>query len=537
MSTIRVFLGFFIILFQAFTVISAQETLLKPDATIMMPMRDGTQLPTDIYLPAPEAEKLPCILIRSPTGRYTQSIHAFAPLAKLGYVVAVQETRSSLDTEGKTLPYYSDGWGEQKDGYDAVEWLAKSNYTNGKIGTLGNSALGITQLMMAPSAPPSLKAQYIMVAPASMYHHAIYPGGQLCKSQVEGWLSLHAKDPSVKAFLHNQPNYNAFWMNFDTIPMASSVKVPAIIWGGWYDTFIQGTIDSFLARQNHGGVGAKGKQKLVIGPWFHMWPTTMKLGDFEVPMAGRATPVDISPKRWFDFYLKGIQNGAETTSPVTYYVMGPFDGTPSSGNVWRQTDVWPVPAKVTSYYLAAPNRLVGEWVGLDKEHTFDYAYKANDPVPTIGGGNLFLESGPKDQRSIESRDDVIVFTSDPLPQDLEVTGRLSAKLYVSSDLPRADVAVRLTDVYPDGRSILLADGLTHSHVEANGKPVEVEVDLWSTSVVFAKGHRIRVSISASNYPRFEKHQVEEGKVVKCKLYTGGAYRSQLLLPIVKSVGK
>src|SRR6202041_2251591 len=120
----------------------------------MVAMRDGIQLPTDIYLPNPEAEKLPCLLIRSPTGRYTSSIKSFLPLVKQGYVVAVQETRSSLDSEGKTLPYYSDGWGQEKDGYDAVEWLAKSPYSNGKIGTIGISALGIIKLFMAPSVPP-----------------------------------------------------------------------------------------------------------------------------------------------------------------------------------------------------------------------------------------------------------------------------------------------------------------------------------------------------------------------------------------------
>lgn len=534
MSAFRIFLGFFIVLFQSFSVVWAEEGFPKPDTTIMLPMRDGTKLPTDLYLPAADDEKFPCLLIRSPTGRNTSSIQASISLAKFGYAIAVQETRSSLDRDGKTLPYYSDGWGEEKDGYDTVEWLANSQFTNGKIGTIGNSALGITQLMLAPSAPPSLKAQYIVVAPASLYHHAIYPGGQVCKNQVEGWLGLHAKDPSVMSFLRNQPTYNSFWMNFDTVPVASSIKVPAIIMGGWYDTFIQGTIDSFLARQNHGGVGAKGRQKLIIGPWFHMWPSTMKLGDFEVPLAGRTPPVDISPKRWFDFYLKGVQNGTDDIPAVMYYVMGPFDGTSSSGNVWRQTDVWPVPAKLTSYYLAASQKLTTEWIGLDKAHTFDYAYNASDPVPTIGGSNLFLESGPKDQSSIEKRADVLVFTSEPLKHDLEVTGKLLAKLYVSSDLSQVDVAVRLTDVYPDGRSILLTDGLRHSSIEANAKPQEIEVDLLSTSVVFAKGHCIRISVSASNYPRFDKPEVADGKIIKCQLHTGGACRSQLLLPVVKN---
>ncbi len=222
---------------------------LIPNETIQIPMRDGFLLPADVYLPDVNAEKLPCILLRSPAGRKAPSWQNFALLAKLGYAVVIQDTRSAVDVEGKTMPFWSDGWGKDQDGYDTVEWLAKSAYTNGKIGTVGFSALGITQLLMAPTAPPALKCQYIGVAASSLYHHGIFPGGQLLKHQVESWLGLYAKDTSVLNHVCNQPFYNYFWSHFNCLPHANRVKVPGFLYGGWYDTFIQGTIDAFVARQ------------------------------------------------------------------------------------------------------------------------------------------------------------------------------------------------------------------------------------------------------------------------------------------------
>lgn len=512
-----------------------------PHITVSVPMRDGTMLPTDVYFP-PNKEsdaKLPCLLIRSPGGRQTQVGLSFLYLTQCGYAVAIQETRSSLDPDGKTWPYWTDGWDTQQDGYDAVEWLAKSSHTNGKIGTIGVSALGITQLLMAPSAPPSLKCQYIGMAAASLYHDAIFPGGPMLKNQVEGWLGYFAKDPSVFREVCEQKQYGEFWHRFDTPKVAHRVKVPGFLYAGWYDTFVQGTINAFIARQQNGGVGAKGTQKLVIGPWTHYWPTSMKLGDYEIPMLGRMPQIDISPKRWFDHYLKDADNGIDAIPAITYYVMGPFDGSPSSGNVWRTTDSWPIPATSTPFYLNADHTLnANKTDPLMKSLT--YVYDPSDPITTLGGCNLFLESGPKDQREIEKRKDVLVFTTDVLPEDLEVTGRLFAKIYLTSDQPDTDVMIRLCDVYPDGHSILIADGAartgaveTHSHHTAKA----LNIDLWSTSIVFAKGHRIRVSIASSNYPRFDLHthgNPDNPPVAHNTLHLGGTLASHIILPIVQS---
>lgn len=257
----------------------------------------------------------------------------------------------------------------------------------------------------------------------------------------------------------------------------------------------------------------------------------MALGAFEVPFTGRVTPYDYSPNHWFDYYLKGIPNKINEIPPVVYYVMGPFDGSPSSGNVWRTSDRWPVPHQETSFYLTNDHLLHEK--PSQGDHIITYTYDPQHPVPTLGGRNLFLEAGPMDQRPIEKRKDVVIFTTEPLEEDLEVTGRIFAKLLFSSDEEDTDVAVRLTDVYPDGRSILIADGINRSQKSSKN---EVEVDLWSTSIVFAKGHRIRIIVTGSNYPRYETHDLNS-KPMAHKLHVGGENGSRLILPIVRKGDK
>lgn len=509
---------------------------LEPSTTVHVPMRDGMELPADLYYPAGVSisNQLPCILLRLPGGRKAEPWVQLAHLANAGFVVAIQDTRSALDKEGKTVPYFSDGWDQQQDGYDTINWLAASSFTNGKIGTIGFSAAGITQILLAPTAPPALKCQYIGQAPANLYHHAIYPGGRLQKNQVETWFKLYAPHPSVLELVKFHPKYNAFWRIVDASRVASQVKVPALHYGGWYDPFIQGTIDAFQTRQTEGAEGAKGKQKLLIGPWNHFWPQDLSLGDFKVPENGKEAPIDLSAKRWFDHYLKGIENEVAKLPTITYFVMGPFDGSSSSGNIWRHADTWPIEAQATPFYLTADKTLSEK--ASSKTARFPYVHDPENPVLTIGGRNLFLSSGPKDQRPNESRKDVLVFTSSPLEEDLEVTGRLFAKLYFATQVTDIDIAVNLTDVYPDGKSVLIAEGLQRIDISAaqKGQPQEIDVDLWSTSLVFAKGHSLRVAIAGSNYPR---HEISPHKVSaesqECQLLVDPQHPSRIILPVVR----
>ncbi len=517
-----------------------------PRVTVNVPMRDGTELPTDIYLPSSEARDLPCILLRSPNGR-DWHYAKIADFVHAGYAVAIQDTRNGIDAEGKMLPFIADGWGPLQDGYDTVQWLAECEYCNGKVGTYGVSALGITQHLLAPCQPPNLHCQHIGTAASSIFDHAIFNGGQLRKNQVEKWLGSYGNDPAAlhKVILLSQsPEFRQL---FNTSNVAHKVDVPAIHHGGWYDTFLQGTIDGFVSRQHGGGVGAKGEQKLIIGPWTHHWPDQNDLGDFKVPKAGMHAPVDFSAMGWFDFHLKGVENGIKDLPAVTYYVMGPFDESPSSGNVWRSADTWPVPSIPMAFYLDVGGRLVEESAPALQGRA-SFIHDPNDPVPTLGGHNLFLQAGPVDQKPIEERKDVVVFTSQPLTEDLEITGALEAIITLSTDQEDTDVAVRLCDVYPDGRSILISDGIQrladhHSVDEENvaHKPHEVDVNLGTTSIVFAKGHRIRLSISSSNYPRFSvnpNHRQDpksSGPHITAHntIHLGGVTGSRLILPAVR----
>ena len=493
----------------------------------MIPMRDGVALPTDIYLPEPHARNLPCILLRGPRA---------AALIRRPYLSRLpnRDMRSRFRIPApRSIPkarrflFLADGWGEQQDGFDTVEWLAKHPVTNGKVGTLGYSNMGITQLLLAPTTPQGLTCQYIGVAAPSLYHHAIFPGGKYMKNQVEGWLGLCARHPSVIEWVRSQQVYNEFWESVNALPHSPRVNVPALHIGGWYDTFIQGTLDAYVSRQSEGGAGARGTQKLVIGPWVHRLQAAARLGEFPNPPKSFDPPYDISPKNWFDFYLKKIPNQIDALPPVLYYVMGPFDGSESSGNRWRTADRWPVPHSEMALYLTADKRLTEE-PGKVASGRVSYPYRHDDSVPTIGGRNLFLEAGPMDQSSIEKRSDVALFTSDALSEDLEVTGRIIAHLIFSSDREKADIAVRLTDVYPDGRSVLIAEGLSHV---GKAEEKEVNVDLWSTSLVFARGHKIRLSVSGSNYPRYD------GAIPHLdgtdSLHMAPGKLSRLILPVVR----
>lgn len=209
------------------------------------------------------------------------------------------------------------------------------------------------------------------------------PGGQILKDQVEGWLGLYAWDTGVYSFATSRLFYNEFWEKFDTIKVADRVAVPAIHYSGWYDTFLQGTIDAFVSRQENGGAGAKGKQKLLIGPWTHFWPQSKKLGDFNVPEEGRVTPHDFSMKRWFDYHLKDAKNGVDDLPAVTYYVMGPFDDATSCGNTWRVADQWPVPSEKQAFYLNSDHSL--RTAIAMETNSFSFEYDPSNPVPTFGG--------------------------------------------------------------------------------------------------------------------------------------------------------
>jgi len=335
-------------------------------------------------------------------------------------------------------------------------------------------------------------------------------------------------------------------MNPET--QSEKVRAPGVFLGGWYDIFLQGTINSFLTIHEHGGEGACGKCRLIIGPFGHGNITELKY-----PPNSTKGPACRNDVDWFDYTLKGKANGIENEKPVHYYVMGdPTDKT-APGNYWRSADRWPPDATVTPFYLHPEGKLLA-----DAKPTGDgsksYKYDPAKPVPTFGGAELGADIGPKDQRKVEERDDVLVFSTDVLKEPIEVTGRITAKLFISSDCPDTDFTVKLTDVYPDGRSMLVTDGILRARFHESfkeekflepGKVYEMNVDLWSTSLIFNKGHKIRVVVSSSNFPRFDPNPNtghafradKETRVANNTIYFSEKYPSRIMLPVHKEEGK
>lgn len=498
------FAGLVLLSIQVMSVSCHAQTTAK---TIQVPMGDGIKLATDVYLPTSGKPPFPTILIRTPYNKNGNAGIA-ANLGRLGYALVVQDMRGRFASAGHhAIIFGNDGiGGKHEDGHDTIEWVAKQEWSNGQVLTYGQSALGIVQNMSAPNAPAALKGQVVGVAFSDYYHQAAYQGGAWRKELLEGWLKqTKMDDVNLPTFL-DHTTYDDFWKKLNAENHADEVNAPGVFTGGWYDIFIQGTINSFVEINRRGGPNARGKCFLVIAPTAH--------GNFSeaivYPNVGK-TPINLAaPMNILEHWLGKSDKNVEKLQPVHYYVMGDCASPGAPGNFWRSADNWPPPAKQTPYYLHADRSVSVESPQNDDELKFKY--HPENPVPTRGGQNLIIAKGPMDQRPVESRPDVLLFTSKPLEDPLEVTGRITASLFVSSDCPDTDFTVKLCDVHPDGRSLLVTDGIRRASLRNGyekheplvaGEVYELEVDLWSTSLIFNKGHQIRIAISSSNSPRFE----------------------------------
>jgi len=477
--------------------------------THLVAMRDGVKLATDVYLADASAQKWPALLIRTPYGKtgFLTPTDTFDDWVKAGYALVVQDTRGRGDSQGLDSLFLDDGWGARQDGYDAVEWIAAQSWCNGKVGTLGASAFGITEYMLAGSAPPHLVCQFVEIAATNLYAQAVYPGGVFLKNLAEGWLTIQGAR-NLLPYIESRASYDATWEHLNLESRFSAVNVPVYHWGGWYDIFTEGTINGFVGLQQNGAMGARGKQKLLVGPWTHgNWDQTRQ-GDLNFPNSRRD---DMSEAlRWFEYWLHGRDNGIMAEPAVTYYMMGAIEnGAP--GNVWRAERNWPPAGTATPFYFRDGGELSTEKPAAAPASR-TYQYDPRNPIQTQGGRNLLIQSGPYDQRSVESRSDILIFTTPVLAQPLEIAGKVTAKLWISSSAKDTDFMVKLTDVYPDGRSMLVSDGairarhrysLWRENFMTPDSIYPCEVDLWSTAIIFNRGHRIRVAISSSNAPRFD----------------------------------
>jgi len=504
-------------------------------------MRDGVKLATDVYLPQGTGP-FPVILARTPYARGNRgNAEGFN---RAGMVFVVQSMRGRFDSEGENLPFIGCGWSQHQDGVDTLAWLRRQPWCNGRIATIGGSAGGITQNLLAGAAPEGLTAQYLSVAAANMYTDAAYIGGAFRKADLDNWLTQNKFDPGALDLMHAHASYDDYWRQFDTGLKFAVMNVPAVHCGGWFDMFAQGTLDEFVGRQHQGAAGSRGTQKLIMGPWVHALGH-MPVGELRFP--GSQAPAPYDSGRWLEHYLQGVDNGVEKEPAVTYYVMGDTRTAGAPGNVWRQADDWPIPATPTPFYFSAAGTLSPEKPGADRPAAVEYTFDPAHPCPTIGGNNLTIARGPMNQNCIESRKDVVLFTTAPLAAPLEVTGRVRAKVFIASSAADTDVSVRLCDVYPDGQSYLIAEGMLRLRYRKSfaqperltpGKIEEVCVDCWSTSIIFNQGHRLRATVTSSNYPRFDINPgtgnwgTDAGPPVRQTnhIYCSGAQASCLLLP-------
>ncbi|MDZ7290873.1 MAG: CocE/NonD family hydrolase [candidate division KSB1 bacterium] len=513
--------------------------------TYMVAMRDSIKLATDVFV-SDTTRSWPVILIRTPYGKNTNPLYDFVifSLINRGYAVVVQDTRGRFASQGVDSLFLDDGWGPRRDGYDTVEWIAQQRWSNGKVGTWGASALGITQYLMAGSVPPHLVCQFVEVAATNLYSQATYYGGAFLQNLAEGWITKQGSTYLIP-FVVAHSNYDAIWERLDLETRFSVINVPIYHFGGWHDIFIEGTLNGFAGLQYGGAPGARGRQKLLIGPWTHGNWLQRKQGELFFPQ--NSTFNDFNEAlRWFDYWLLGKENGIMAEPPVKYYVMGASEnGAP--GNEWRTTTDWPPATQPALFYLHKDGNLSIEKPAGNNVFC-SYQYDPKNPVPTLGGRNLEMAAGPYDQRNTENRSDLLIFTSPSLVEPLEVAGKITVKLWVSSSAKDTDFMAKLTDVYPDGRSMLVCDGalqarhrysLRQEHFLTPDSIYPCTIDLWSTAMVFNRGHRVRVAIASSNAPRFEPNpntgkpfrSDAETVVATNTIYLDADHPSHLVLPV------
>jgi hypothetical protein len=514
--------------------------------TYMVPMRDKVKLATDVYLPRDGMGSWPVLLIRTPYGREeSESLFRFAD----EYAIVIQDVRGRFDSEGEYRPFLDDGWGDNKDGFDTVAWIRRQTWSNGKIGTAGQSAEGITQHLMAGTAPPGLACQFIRFTPTDNYSQIVFQGGAFNQAQVTGWLDRQEASFFLETY-QAHPSYDSFWDLGNVETRTDVVRAPALHVGGWYDMALKGAINGFLTRQYEGARGARGNQRLVIGPWTHSGYSSREQGEITFPPSSVLDQNELF-ERWIDYWLKGEDTGIMDTDPVFYYVMGDAGDYEAPGHEWRYAPTWP-PFEVPpiAYYLH-PEGVLSPDAAAGGAFSSSYRFDPEDPVPSRGGTNLDLtiEAGPYDQSDLEVRPDVVVFSTATLEAPLEVTGDLKVVLYASSDALDTDYTAKLTDVYPDGRSMLIADGIiraryrnsfTTPELMTPGTVYRFEIDLWATSIIINTGHRLRLAISSSNNPRFDVNPNTGGDTFDKEnmitaantIYYNSTYPSHVLLPVV-----
>lgn len=563
--------------------LAAEKFEVTVERNVPAKMRDGVTLRADIFRPRADG-KFPVLLVRTPYDKHGSMGFGLKAAAR-GYVVIAQDVRGRFESEGEWYPFKN----ESQDGYDTVEWAAALPYSNGKVGMFGGSYVGATQFLAAIARPPHL-AGICPTVTASNYHEGwTYQGGAFEQWFNESWstgLAMNTmrrrveksgdalggtKVLPLRAYPILQvpetedlapyftdwlahPNFDAYWKQWSIEDHYSQIQVPVLNVAAWYDIFLGGSLKNYVLLKTEAGTEAARKgQRLAVSVGGHAsGPDPKKVGAVEF---GDKLPTDGDEAmlRWYDWLLKGEANGVENEKPVKIFVMGK--------NEWREEDDWPLArAKSTRYYLHAAtsaNGLNGNGIlstaAPAEEKPDQYVYDPSDAVPTIGGplccGALPTGIGPQDQRPAEARSDVLVYTTPAFAKDTEVTGPVSLDLYVSSSAVDTDFTGMLVDVWPNGFAQNLTSGILRLRYRnsqekpelANpGETYHITVDLWATSNVFLAGHKLRLEVSSSNFPRFDRNlntgeeQARSVRMVKATnvIYHDKAHPSALIVPLV-----
>ena len=475
----------------------------------MIPMRDGQRLSAYLYFPPGDGPWPVLYEQRYASARSRGTRQSLARLAAGGYVVVVENFRGAQLSEGTWVGYRALGWGSLRDGYDTVEWLAARPWSNGKVGTFGASQAGFAQNFLAVTQPPHLVCQFMVDTGLSLFHEGYRIGG-VTKPERFKTMDAVCRDPLDNRKLLDEwfahPTYDAYWAEEDCTRHFDKMNLPCFTIGSWYDYMCVGSVESFIGRQHRGGPNSRGRQQLLIGPWLHGGAKDNHAGELTYP-SNATFALEAHMLRWFDHFLRGVDNGVEREPAVRYYAMGAIDDPQAPGNQWRTADDWPAAAASTPYYLHSGGGLTTQAPAGDEAAT---TFTADPLHPASIPGTAF--PGARDAQAFETQAEVRTFTTGPLEKPIEWTGKVRAELVVSSTAKDTDFIIRLSDVYPDGRSILIADSIRRARYREGfdrevflepEKITKVTFDVGWLSQIFASGHRIRVTVASTGAPFYE----------------------------------
>jgi len=542
---------------------------------VMVPMRDGVRLGTTIFLPLEDGE-YPAVLVRTAYNR-KGFFDSFFP--RHGMALIAQDCRGRYESDGEWDPFVS----ETQDAYDTLDWLVAQPWCNGKMGMFGDSYLAATQFAAAQSGHPSLCALNPRFMSGDCWKRAYFCDGAFSLALTWSWLCYEcagrtsssaimpafdvakllrtlpiieldeASGAGVVPFYRQyagQVSYDDFWETLSIRNRYHEFTMPVFWLGGWYDNYAAEAVTNYIGVREHApNEKVRDSHRLLIGPWIHGVNAATTLG--ELDFGPDALAENDATQRWLDCMLHGRDASEFQQAPMRIFVMGL--------NQWRDEYEWPLArTRYTDYYLRAGGGLSADAPG--DEAPDEYDYDPDDPVPTLGGNHsvgpynpgLYEHAmpGPFDQRRIEERSDVLLYTSDPLAEDLEVTGPVVFKLYAASSARDTDFFVKLTDVYPDGRSINIVEGVIRARFRESvwgapkllepGRVYEYTIDLQVISNLFKQGHRLRVDVMSSNFPLWDRNlntgndpaTDTEMQVARQTILHDGAHPSHIVLPVV-----